>query len=249
MNERLRHALQEAGLDVDDVARAAGVSHRTVERWVAGRPPYPRHRHAIARLVNRDEAYLWPGVASHDPAASATAEIVNAYAHRSDVPAELWWDLLCGATRHIDFQAYALLHVPENHPRLIDLLREKASAGCDVRIAVADPDCANVADRDAEEGLGGALSARIRIALRYLEPLRDCPDAELRMHSVPMYNSVFRFDDDMFVTPHVYGRPGRLAPLLHLRRRREDGIFDNYLTHLEDVWATALPLPTMSTAQ
>jgi hypothetical protein len=242
VNERLRHALQQAGLDVDDVARATGVNHRTVGRWIAGRLPYPRHRSAIARLVKRDEGYLWPGISARDPAASATAEIVNAYAHRSDVPPDLWWHLLSSATVHIDFQAYALLHVPESHPGLIDLLREKTSAGCTIRIAVADPDCANVAQRDEEEGLEGALSARIRIALRYLDPLRDCPGAELRLHSVPMYNSVFRFDDDMFVTPHVYGRPGRLAPLLHLRRRREDGIFDNYLTHLEDVWATAAPL-------
>jgi hypothetical protein len=241
VNERLRHALQQEGLDVDDVARAIGVNHRTVGRWMTGRLPYPRHRSAIARLVKRDEGYLWPGVA-RDPAASATAEIVNAYAHRSDVPADLWWHLLSSASEHIDFQAYALLHIPESHPRLLDLLREKASAGCAIRIAVADPNCANVAERDEEEGLEGALSARIRIALRYLDPLRDCPGAELRLHAVPMYNSVFRFDDEMFVTPHVYGRPGRLAPLLHLRRRREDGIFDNYLTHLEDVWVTAVPL-------
>jgi hypothetical protein len=34
----------------------------------------------------------------------------------------------------------------------------------------------------------------------------------------------------------------RLAPLLHLRRRQEDGIFDNYLAHLDDVWATAVPI-------
>jgi hypothetical protein len=209
---------------------------------MAGRLPYPRHRSAIARLVKRDEGFLWPGITARDPAASATAEIVNAYAHRSDVPPDLWWHLLSSATAHIDFQAYALLHVPESHPGLIDLLREKSSAGCLIRIAVADPDCENVAERDQEEGLEGGLSARIRIALRYLDPLRNCPGAELRLHAVPMYNSVFRFDDDMFVTPHVYGRPGRLAPLLHLRRRREDGIFDNYLTHLEDVWATAVPL-------
>jgi hypothetical protein len=57
-----------------------------------------------------------------------------------------------------------------------------------------------------------------------------------------MYNSVFRFDDDMFVTPHVFGRPGRLAPLLHLRRRQEAGIFENFATHFEDVWGSARPI-------
>lgn len=249
MNERLRHALHEAGVDVDDVARTTGANHRTVERWIAGRIPYPRHRRAIARLVKRDEGYLWPGVVSRDPSASASAELVNAYAHRSDVPADLWWGLLCGANSHIDLLAYALLHLPENHPRLVDLLRGKAAASCVVRIAIADPDCAKVAERDAEEGLGGTLGARIRTSLRYLDALRDCPGAELRFHAIPMYNSVFRFDDDMFVTPHVYGRPGRLSPLLHLRRRQEDGVFDNYLTHLEDVWAIAVPIPSPAPAR
>ncbi|MGH3041158.1 MAG: XRE family transcriptional regulator [Gaiellaceae bacterium] len=243
MNERLRRALHEGGIDLDDVARATGVNHRTVQRWLAGRVPYPRYRGLIARLVRRDEGYLWPGVVSRDPAASASAELIDAYAHRTDVPADVWWELLCGATRHVDFVAYALLHLPENHPRLVDLLRGKAAAGCAIRIAVADPDCSNVADRDEEEGLGGTLGARIRTSLRYLDPLGDCPGVELRFHAVPMYNSVFRFDDDMLVTPHVYGRPGRLSPLLHLRRRQEDGIFDNYLTHLEDVWASAVPIP------
>jgi hypothetical protein len=133
--------------------------------------------------------------------------------------------------------------VPENHPRLVDLLRGKAATDCAIRIGVADPESANVARRDEEERLGGTLAARIRTTLHYLDPLYDCAGVEVRYHDTPMYNSVFRFDDDMFVTPHVFGRPGRLAPLLHLRRRQDDGIFDNYLAHLEDVWATAVPIP------
>jgi hypothetical protein len=161
----------------------------------------------------------------------------------------VWWQLFCDAKAHVDLLGYALLHLPENHSRLVDLLRGKAAAGCAIRIAVADPDSANVARRDEEERLGGTLSARIRTSLHYLDPLCDCDGAELRYHDTPMYNSVFRFDDDMLVTPHVYGRPGRLAPLLHLHCRQEDGIFANYLTHVEDVWAAAVPLPTPATAQ
>jgi hypothetical protein len=169
--------------------------------------------------------------------------VVDAYAHRTDVPTELWWQLFRDATARVDLLGYALLHLPENHPRLVDLLRGKAAAGCAIRIAVADPDCENVARRDEEERLGGTLGARIRTSLHYLDPLCSCDGVELRYHDTPMYSSVFRFDDDILVTPHVYGRPGRLSPLLHLRRRQEDGIFDNYLTHLEDVWATAVPMP------
>jgi hypothetical protein len=242
-NERLRRALHEADLDVDDVARATGATVQTVQRWISkGRVPRTRYRRKVARLVGRDDTFLWPGAASPG-GETATSEVVNAYAHRADVPTELWWKLFSEATAHLDLLGYALLHLPEAHSRLVDLLAEKAAAGCAIRIAVADPDCENVARRDEEERLGGTLGARIRTSLHYLEPLRDCEGAELRYHDTPMYNSVFRFDDDMLVTPHVYGRPGRLAPILHLRRRQEDGIFNNYLTHLEDVWATAVPIP------
>jgi hypothetical protein len=249
VNERLRQALNKAGVDIDDLARATGASHDTARRWIKpGRTPQRRYRIPVVRLLKCDEADLWPELASPG-LDTATAEIVNAYAHRADVPTELWWQLLCDAKEHVDLVGYALLHLPENHPRLVDLLRGKAAADCAIRIAVADPGSGYVADRDKEERLGGTLSARIRTSLHYLEPLFDCDGAELRYHATPMYNSVFRFDDDMLVTPHVYGRPGRLAPLLHVRRRQADGIFDNYLTHLEDIWATAVPIPAPATSR
>jgi hypothetical protein len=41
-----------------------------------------------------------------------------------------------------------------------------------------------------------------------LEPLRGCDGLELRYQDVPLYDSVFRFDDEMFVTPHLYGTQG-----------------------------------------
>jgi hypothetical protein len=56
-----------------------------------------------------------------------------------------------------------------------------------------------------------------------------------------MYNSLFRFDDDMFVTPHLYGTPGYSAPLLHVRRLGPDGVFANFAEHFEAIWATARP--------
>jgi hypothetical protein len=249
VNERLRRALHDAEVDIDDVARATGATHRTVERWITpGRVPRARHRRLVARLVRRDESFLWPEATSPG-GQTATAELVDAYAHRADVPADLWWQLLCDVTSRVDLLGYALLHLPENHARLVDLLRGKAAAGCSIRIAVADPDCANVARRDEEEQLGGTLAARIRTTLHYLEPLQDCDGVELRYHDTPMYNSVFRFDDDMFVTPHVFGRPGRLAPLLHLRRHQDAGIFENFATHFEDVWHTARPISAREAGQ
>jgi hypothetical protein len=46
----------------------------------------------------------------------------------------------------------------------------------------------------------------------------------------------------MFVTPHLYGLHGSMAPLLHLRQLSNDGIFASFANHFNVVWAKALPL-------
>jgi hypothetical protein len=168
--------------------------------------------------------------------------VVAAYPHRAEVPPERWWDLLVDARCQVDLLAYAMLFLPEAHPRLFDLLRGKAAAGGTVRIAMVDPAARELAERDAEEGLDGGLVHRVRTSLHYFaEGLGDCEGIELRAYAAPLYNSLFRFDDDLFVTPHRYATAGSRAPLLHLRRLGNDGIFDGFTGHFEAVWASAKP--------
>src|SRR6266540_3840288 len=164
-----------------------------------------------------------------------------AYAHRAEVPAHIWHDLLDQAKTQIDLLAYAMLFLPEANPRLVDQLKEKATAGCAIRIALADPDSPAVADRDQEEGLGGALPSRIRYTLHYLADVSDQDGISLRLHATPMYNSIFRFDDEMLVTPHLYAQPGYASPVLHLRRIGHRGIYDNFALHFERVWISCDP--------
>jgi hypothetical protein len=121
--------------------------------------------------------------------------------------------LLVDAKRQIDLLAYAMLFLPETHPRLFDLLRGKAAAGCQVRIAMVDPASEQVAERDAEEGLNGGLVARVRTSIHFFaEGLADCDGIDLRTYAAPLYNSLLRFDDEMFVTPHLYATTGYRAP-------------------------------------
>src|SRR6266540_5860279 len=242
-NERLRGAMTAAHLDVQEVSDATGVEAKTVQGWLKGRVPHARHRWTIAKLVNEDERYLWPGVDGQRPPGSpATGEVVAAYPHRAEVPPERWWDLLVDAKRQVDLLAYAMLFLPETHPRLFDLLRGKAAAGGTVRIAMVDPGARELAERDAEEGLDIGLIARVRTSLHYFtEGLGDCEGIELRTYAAPLYNSLFRFDEEMFVTPHLYATPGSRAPLLHLRRLGNDGIFDGFTGHFEAIWASAKP--------
>lgn len=90
------------------------------------------------------------------------------------------------------------------HPQLIDTLCMKCEAGCKIRAVIADPESKYVADRDAEEDLALTLVVRIETSLKYFRPLFDCEGFDLRYQDVPLYNSIFRFDDEMFVTPHLY---------------------------------------------
>jgi hypothetical protein len=240
VSERLRRALNDANLDVDDVARAIGVNHRTVQRWIAGRVPYPRYRRAIAKLVESDESELWPGVAS-PRAGTSTSEIINVYSTRADVPPELWQQMVKRGRREIDLLGSALLYLFEGDPGFVELLWQTP---CDVRIALADPNSTLVAQRDEELRLGGTLPARIQASIRTLKHRRvkelEGSKFELRLHTAPMYCSLFRVDDEMLVMPHLYGRPGRVdTPVLHLRRREQVGIFTSYLLHFEDVFYKA----------
>lgn len=236
---RLEAALLAAGLAADEVARQLEVDPRTVRHWLAGRTPYPRHQGQLAQLLGQDARTLWP----HDEdRGNAGEELVALYAHRADVPAAAWRSRLDVARSQIDLLAYAMLFLIEMHPGLVSTLKHKGSEGCAVRIAVVDPRSPQAAERDAEEQLAEGLLARIRTSMRYLSPLHGCAGVELRQHRTPMYNSIFRFDDEMFVTPHVYRMPGYFAPLLHLRRQASDGIFESLSGHFDRIWQDSTPL-------
>jgi hypothetical protein len=229
----------KARVSVQDLARATTVDEKTVQRWLKGRVPHQRHRWTVASLLDEDEAYMWPQ--SPDRVASgagSTAEVVAAYAHRADVPTEVWTRLIDDARRTVNILGYAVLFLPEAYPGLALRLVAKAENGCSVRVALADPASPHVADRDAEEGLDGGLMARIQTAMKLFAPLQDSEHTALCLHDSPMYNSVFRFDDEMLVTPHLYRRGGYEAPTLHLRRLGDGGVFDNFARHFEDVWAS-----------
>lgn len=242
-NERLRAAMATAHVGVETLAERLGVDPKTVQRWLMGRVPHARHRWSLAGLLGEDEHYLWPPEDRGVRGASPTAELVAAFTHRADVPPDRWWEMFSGAREQIDLLGYAMLFLMEQHPQLPPLLVRKAGESCKIRIALADPDSHEAAERDGEERLNGGLQARIRTARLYFSVLDECPGVEIHYHRTPLYNSLFRFDDQMFVTPHLYGVPGYSAPLLHLRRRGGQGLFDSFAGHFESIWGTSATAP------
>jgi len=229
-----------AHVTIEAVARALEVDPKTVQRWLAGRTPRPRHRWALADLVNTNDESLWPGANLKTAnSTSPTSEIVSAYAHRADVPRSLWSSLLHRAYRQVDLLAYAMLFLPEQHPELIDLLAVKAADGCRIRVLLGDPESMQVAELDREEGFDGAFLGRVRSSLFLFRELPALDSIGLRLHCAPLYSSIYRFDDDMLVNPHLYGNHAYKSPVYHFRRLATNGIFDNYAKSVDRLWEAA----------
>jgi len=242
-NDRLWAAMHASRIDAAALAVGVPVDVKTVERWLAGRVPHSRHRTTVARIVGRTELQLWPTARPSETHDGDSGEVLAAYAHRTDLHVDEWWRLLTQAHERIDLFAYALLFLPEGHPRLVELLTEKAAAGVGIRIALADPEAPETTARSIEEQLGsGGMAARIRNALLHFTPLKGLSGVDVRQYASPMYNSVFRFDEEMLVTPHLYGTPGYRAPLLHLQRGGADGPFEQFAGHVERLWSISTPV-------
>jgi transcriptional regulator with XRE-family HTH domain len=242
-NERLRDALLQAGLTVEQVAQKAGVDPKTAERWITkDRTPYPKYRHRLSTLLGQAESYLWPSaVPPERQAAIAASEVVGVFPHRGLVPSDLWDRLLNQATDRIDILVHAGQFLVER-PGFIQTLADKAAAGVTIRINFGEPGSDAIELRSTEEQLGdGVLAARIRYGLASYRPLLGVPGIEFRFHATTLYNSIFRFDDEMIVNNHVYGVPGAHAPAMHLRKLGAGDLFTIYTKSFVDVWALSQP--------
>jgi hypothetical protein len=89
------------------------------------------------------------------------------------------------------------------------------------------------------EELGGTLPARIRTTLGHLRDVLTVPGVELRFHNVHLYNAIYRFDDEMIVTPYLYRAHGFQHPAFRLRRLGPYGVFASFADQFETIWATA----------
>ncbi|MGP4109297.1 helix-turn-helix domain-containing protein [Streptomyces sp. 4N509B] len=238
VNERFRRAMHRAGHDINSLAAAAEVSTKSVERWIGGSStPHARTRFRIAAILQEDESYLWPEAVNR--ASLAGAELVATYPRRGDVPRHLWTELLRAAQRDIDLLAFAGLFLTEEHPEWIPTLVEKATSGVRVRLLLGDPEGSQLAARDTEHRIGGGVAGRVAAVLAYYGQ-RLPSTVEVRLHDTPLYNSIYRFDDDMIVNVHAYGVLAAYTPVMHLRRI-DGAYFTTYTESYERVWASARP--------
>ena len=242
-NERLRTALLEHGLTPVKLSEDVGVDHKTVQRWIAGRLPYRTHRYAVASRLKVDEAYLWPEALSDEQVAAASnSEVITIYPHRSDVPRDAWQRLFSAAEREIGVLVYSGLFLAED-TAVQDILAQQAQDGVRVRVLLGDPGSAQVIARGADEGVEGAVAAKIRNVLVLYRELRAIGGAEFRLHRTILYNSIYFGDDQLLVNTHIYGVPATRAPVWHLRKVAGGQIAGTYLHSFERVWESAVPVP------
>ncbi|WP_433177235.1 XRE family transcriptional regulator [Actinoallomurus sp. CA-150999] len=239
MNEILRRAFAEAGVTEQEVAARLGVDTKTVRRWLGGRRPYLRNRSELADLLGIDQAKIWRTEAPAPPSPQHSgAEIEASYAHRWAVPRNVWQWLFSQAEQEIGILVYSGLFLAEDIG-ILRILAEKAHAGVPVRILLGDPSSPHVAERGADEGVDGAMAAKIRNSIVLYQPLREIDGVEIRLHGTVLYASIYRGDGELLVNPHIYGVTASNAPVLHLRSHRHDDITSAYLGSFESVWSEA----------
>ncbi len=236
--------MDAAHLTDDKLAAEVGVDVKTITRWKAdpGRVPHARHRWAAADALRVEESVLWPDAMTQTIKTGADREVVAVYPRRADCPTSVWRWLLTTATSSITFAGYTNYFLWLQHPTLNDLLRRKAQRGASVRFMIGDPDSDVTRRREEVEGVPLTVGVRIRSALAELEHLRDVPGLEARFSDAHIAMSVFVFDRDAIVTPHLSTLVGHDSPMLHLRRRQDDGLYDRFVSHVEALWSEARPV-------
>jgi len=177
---------------------------------------------------------------------ASDSELLTIYPNRGAVPSDLWASLVERAHDGIDILVYAGLFLWDTYPDLPSILTEKARSGIAVRLLLGDPSSNAVLSRGVEEGIGDAIAARIRISLTYLSAVASIPGTELRLHSTTLYNSLYRFDNDLLVNTHAFGAPAAQSPVLHLRRVSGGRLFSHYLSSFDRVWNVAVDSTTTS---
>ncbi|MFD9424016.1 MULTISPECIES: DNA-binding protein [unclassified Streptomyces] len=189
---------------------------------------------------------IWPQAVKDRVKSGHDRELVHSYPYRSACPSTVWSELINDATTDLFFAGYTNYFLWTQVPAFPDTLRRKAASGCRIRFLLGDPNGEVTHQRESIEDVALTVSTRIRITLEHLDRMRPVEGLETRFSaSEDAINhvslSVFRFDVDALVTPHLARLVGHDSPLLHLHKRGDGGMFDRFSEHGEELWSSGTP--------
>ncbi len=240
-NDRLRAALQNAGIDLEQLADAVGVDYKTAQRWVSGRQPRGRHRTAVAAL-GVSERELWPEAAIEPKDGGGRMELIGAFARSDDVLAPDWKTAVTEAGERIDLLDYTLIHIL-GAPGMPEVLAAKAKAGCQIRLLISYATRARLAEdipleTPYEDDPPAAMSDIAR-SRAIINQLLTNENVRARKFAAMRFNTIVRCDQRMLVSLHLWGTSSQQAPVIHLRELDHPGLFEQFEGHYERIWEHA----------
>ncbi|MDF2272379.1 XRE family transcriptional regulator [Streptomyces coacervatus] len=190
---------------------------------------------------------IWPKAVKERIKTGGDREIVQSYPYRSACPSTVWSELTENSTEELFFSGYTNYFLWTTIPDFSGLLRRKAHEGCRIRFLTGDPNGEVTRQREAIEDVALTVSTRIRMTLESLKKLEGVEGIESRFSSAQdavnhVSLSVFRFDSEALVTPHLARLVGHDSPLLHLRSMGEGGMFSRFSEHAEELWSRGVPV-------
>jgi transcriptional regulator with XRE-family HTH domain len=219
-NTHLRTAITGSGLTLEEFADIVQVDVKTVQRWLAGRTPYPRLRSRAAGALDTTEHALWPDAVpaptapdAPEPTARPPGDMITGYAHATNPGAPSVAELVNAAVERAE------IVIPDlaSQPGLAELLRERGADGCLVRIIIEDPD-------ERVEALFGIDAIEVRAS----------PAGEDHV--------LYRSDEQILLVLRRLSSSGESPPVIHLRRLVDGGLFDRLADDFEDRWPQATRL-------
>ncbi|MGV9362286.1 helix-turn-helix domain-containing protein [Amycolatopsis sp. NPDC003731] len=235
-NDRLRTAMLAANLDVERLAAKVGVDPKTADRWISKeRVPHRGTRHKILAVLGGREEDLWPSLVADTRPAHTESELVHLYESRSSITGAGWEALLNGVQQSMDVLVFSGAFLVEQY-NFVPLVRKKAAAGVRFRLLVGNETAPAVIQRAVEEGTPGGLEGRVQLMRRYLSDVVGLDGVEVRTHGEILYNSLYRFDDDLLVNGHAFGALAGQSPVMHLKRQPNGQMWDHFMRSFERTW-------------
>jgi hypothetical protein len=193
-NEVLRDRIRGKSLSDRRFADVAGVSLKTVQRWLADVDHKVREDNArrAAGVLDCTPHDLWPQQYTRSSTSLPSADgarpfMPTVYPTRTQMPISVWQKHFADPHHSVDILVLAATFLFDTLDGFVDTLVEAAGRGVCVRLLVGDPDGPSLTLRGEEEDIGEAVIARCRTTVELLAPRASTPGLQIRTHQTTLY--------------------------------------------------------------